>query len=93
MLGLYYFNWAGTPEEFKEYLGRVKSIADGIDGIEFKGVFTPSSEWHFVLLSELTSYEKGLEFLRTYRKKYGPPPVALAKAEVLHTLEEVGITP
>ena len=93
MLMLYYFNWAGTREEFKEYLGKLKSIADGIDGIDFKGVFTPTSEWHYVLLYETTSYGKGVEAYRTYMKKYGRPPVALAKVERLHTLEELGITP
>lgn len=92
MLGLYYFNWAGTPEEFKEYVGRVKSICDGIEGVEFKGLFIPTSEWHFVWLVEFTPYEKGLEILRTYRKRYGPAKVALAKAEILHTMEEMGIT-
>ena len=92
MLGLYYFNWAGTPEEFKEYIGRMKSICDGIEGVEFKGLFTPTSEWHFVFLVEFTIYEKGLEVLKTYRKKYGSAKVALAKAEILHTPEEFGIT-
>lgn len=92
MLGLYYFNWAGTTEELKEYVGRVKSISDGIEGVEFKGAFTPTSEWHFVLLFDVSSYEKGLEFMRTYRKKHGPPKVALAKAEILHTMEEMGIS-
>jgi len=93
LLILIYFNYAGKPEELKEFLGRTKSISNGIKGFEFKGMFIPMSEWHdYVLLFELTSYEKFLEFERTYRKKYGRPPVALAKAEILHTLEEFGIT-
>jgi len=92
LLILLYFNWAGKPEEFKEFLRRAKRISDGIKGAEFKGVFVPMSEWHYVLLFELTNYEKILEFERTYRKKYGQPPVAVAKAEILHTLEEFGIT-
>lgn len=92
MLGLYYFNWAGTPEELKEYIRRCKSISDGIEGVDLKGVFTPSSEWHFVWLYELTNHDKGLEFMRTYRKKYGPTKITLAKAETLYTLEELGIT-
>lgn len=91
MLILYYFNWAGTAEELKEYTGRCKSVCDGIKGVDLKGVFGPTSGWNFVQLFGATSYEKGLEIMRTYRKKYGPPKITLAKAEILHTLEELGI--
>jgi len=31
MLGLYYFRWIGTEEEFREYIGRVKEIFDGVE--------------------------------------------------------------
>lgn len=89
---LFYFNWAGKPEELKELLGRVKRISGGIKGVEFKGVFAPMSEWHYVLLFESTRYEKVLEVFRTYMKKHGHPPTALGKCEILHTLEEIGIT-
>ena len=91
MLGLYYFRWVGTPEEFKEYVGRVKSISDGIEDVEFKGVFAPSSEWNAVLLLEATSFEKALEIYRTYMKKYGPhPKIPVGKLELLLTFEEIG---
>ena len=71
MLVLYYFNWVGTPEEFKEYGKRVKNICDGIKGVDLKGVFAPSSEWSAVALLEAVSFEKALEVYRAYIKKYG----------------------
>jgi len=92
LLELLYFNWAGKPEELKELLGRVKRISGGIKGVEFKGLFTPMSEWHYVLLFESPSHEKVLEVHRTYMKKYGHPPTTLGKVEILHTLEDFGIT-
>ena len=44
MLFLYYFNWAGTPEELREYAGQMKSIIKGTEGVEFSGLFIPTSE-------------------------------------------------
>jgi hypothetical protein len=32
VFGLYYVRWVGTSEEFKEYVGRVEEISDGIEG-------------------------------------------------------------
>ena len=94
MLTLYYFNWVGTPEELKEYVGRIKSISDGIDGLNFKGVFAPSSEWNFVLLFESATFEKALECYRTYMKKFGPSgKIPLEKTEILFTFEELGYPP
>lgn len=94
MLGLYYFRWAGTPEEFTEYVARVKGIAEGIDGAHFKGVFMPTSEWSAVLLLEGTSFEKILAVYKTYLKKYGShPKITLAKLESLFTFEELGYPP
>jgi len=91
VLGLYYFRWAGSSEEFNEYLGRIKGISDGIEGANFKGVFSPTSEWSAVLLIEGTSFEKLLEIYRTYMKKYGShPKITLAKLELLFTFEELG---
>ena len=40
MLALYYFNWAGTSEEFKEFAGRVKSIVDEVEGVDLVGIFS-----------------------------------------------------
>jgi len=92
LLVLYYFRWVGTPEEFKEHVGRMKSICDGIKGVNLKGVFTPSSEWSAVALLEAASFEKVLEAYRTYMKKYGPhPKQTLAKTELLFTFEELGM--
>jgi len=93
LLGLYYFNWAGTLGELKEYIGKMKSICDGIKGVELKGVYTPTSEWNYVFLLEMTSYDKGLEVLKTYMKKHGHPKYTVGKVEIFHTLEELGMTP
>ena len=40
LLALYYFNWAGTSEEFKEFAGRVKSIVDEVEGVDLVGIFS-----------------------------------------------------
>ena len=90
MLGLYYFRWTGTSEEFKEYFSRSKEIADGIEGADLKGVFLPTSEWNYVALIQ-GSFDKIMEVYKTYLKKYGAhPKIPLAKLELLITMEEVG---
>lgn len=94
MLGLYYFRWVGKPEEFKEYVGRIMSICKGIEGVDFKGVFSPSSEWSAVLLFEGPSLDKGISVMKTYIQKYGDPPqIPVAKLEILFTFEELGYPP
>ena len=91
MLALYYFRWAGTSEEFNEYVGRVKAICDGIDGASLQGVFMPTSEWSAVLLLEGTSFEKIQELYRVYIQKHGAhPKITLAKLESLFTFQELG---
>ena len=91
MLFLYYFNWAGTPEELKEFAGRMKTIIKGTEGVEFNGIFIPTSEWHYVIVMKMTNYEKSLQIMRTYIEKFGWSKTSLAKAEVLHTFEELGV--
>ena len=92
MLFLYYFRWVGTPEELKEYGERSKSVIDGVEGVDLKGVFVPSSECSAVAVMEAVSLEKVLEAWRAYIKKYGPhPKEPLAKIELLFTPEEVGM--
>ena len=92
MLGLYYFRWTGTSEEFKEYFGRAKEIADGVEGADLKGVFLPMSEWNYVALIQGTSFDKIMENYTTYIKKYGPhPKIPLAKLELLLSFEELGL--
>ena len=92
MLGLYYFRWTGTSEEFKEYFGRAKEIADGIEDADLKGVFLPMSEWNYVALVQGTSFDKIMEIYATYIKKYGPhPKIPLAKLELLVSFEELGL--
>ena len=91
MLFLYYFNWAGTSEEFREFAGRMRSIINETEGVEFSGLFIPTSEWHYVLVMKATNYEKSLQVMKTYIKKYGWSKTSLAKAELFHTFEELGL--
>lgn len=91
MLVLYYFRWTGTDKELKEYVGKVNELANGIEGVNFRGIFSPTSEWNCVILFEGTSYENVLEVYKSYMMKYGPQPkIPVAKVEVLHTLQELG---
>jgi len=91
LLALYYFNWVGTSEEFKEYIGRIMGIAQGIEGVNFKGVFVPSSEWNAVMLIEAASFDKAMEIYKTYVQKFGPhPKTPVSKLELLCTFEELG---
>ena len=88
---LYYFNWAGTAEEFSEFVARMKSIIKGTEGVELNGIFTPTSEWNYVLVMKATNYEKSLQVMKTYIEKFGWAKTSLAKAEVFHTFEELGL--
>jgi hypothetical protein len=88
---LYYFNWAGTSEELREFAGRMKSIIDGTEGVEFSGLFIPTSEWHYVLVMKATTYEKSLQVMKTYIEKFGWAKTSLAKAELFHTFEDLGL--
>lgn len=88
MLALYYFNWAGTSEEFKDFTGRVRNIIDGIKDVELSGIFIPLSEWHYVMFMKATSYEKVMQVLKKYLEKYGRPKTSLGKVELFHTFEE-----
>jgi hypothetical protein len=87
---LYYFNWAGTSEEFKEFAERMKTIIGGTEGVEFSGLFIPTSEWHYVLVMKATKYEKTLQVMKTYIEKFGWSKTSLSKVELLHTFEELG---
>ena len=91
MLFLYYFNWTGTPEELREFAGQMKSISKETEGIEFNGLFIPISEWHYVMVMKTTSYEKALQVMKTYVEKFGWSKASLAKVELLHTFEELGL--
>ncbi len=91
MLFLYHFNWAGTPEELREYVGQMKGIIKGAEGVKFMGVFIPTSEWHYALVMDTPSYEKALQVMKTYVKKFGWGKASLAKVELLHTFEELGL--
>jgi hypothetical protein len=86
---LTYFNWAGTPEEFKEFANRVKSEFNEAEGIGLIGIFIPSSEWHYVLVWNVTAYVKVLQTYKAYSEKYGHLKFSLGKDELFHTLEEV----
>jgi hypothetical protein len=91
LLFLYYFNWAGTPEEFREFAEHMKSIIKQTEGAEFNGFFIPTSEWHYALVMKGTNYEKSLQVMKTYIEKFGWSKTSLAKAELLHTFEELGL--
>jgi len=91
LLLLYYFNWAGTPEELKEFVGRMKTIIKETEGVEFNGLFIPTSEWHYALVMKATTYEKTLQVMKAYIKKFGWTKTSLAKAELLHTFEDLGM--
>jgi hypothetical protein len=88
---LYYIRWVGTSKEFREYVGRLKGISEGIKGVVFRGVFAPSSGWNFAFLLETPSFDKGMDVYRTYMQKYGGqhPKVSVGKLELLFTLEEI----
>jgi len=91
LLFLYYFNWAGTSEELKEFSGRMKDIIKGTEGVEFNGLFMPTSEWHYVLVMKATNYEKSLQVMKKYIEKFGWAKTSLSKAELFHTFEDLGL--
>ena len=86
---LNYFNWAGTSAEFKEFVNTVKSEFAKSEGVSFLGVFMPTSEWHYVMVWDVTTYEKLMQTYKAYFEKYGQFKMSLAKLELFHTLEEV----
>ena len=89
---IYYFRWSGTSSEMKDYVEKVNGICDMTEGVNFKGVFMPSSEWSSAILFEGTSYDKVLGVYKTFMMKYGPhPKISLGKVEALHTFEELGM--
>jgi hypothetical protein len=90
LLVLYYFNWVGTSEEFKEFAGLMMSKVEGVEGVEPLGVFAPSSEWNYVAVMKTPSYEKALQTFRAYMKKHGRPKTSVGKIELFHTFEELG---
>ncbi len=89
MFVLHYFNWAGTPEDFKEFARIVKDEFSKAEGVNLIGIFVPTSEWHYVIVWDSKTYEKVLQIYRTYAEKYGRLKIALGKLELLHTLEEI----
>ncbi len=89
MLVLHYLNWAGTPEEFNRFSSQLKSQVKGIEGAEISGIYIPTSEWHYVVVWNVTTYEKVLEGYKKYSDKHGPLKMSLGKIEILHTLEEL----
>ena len=92
-VGLYYFNWAGKPEELNEFIGVVQEVFKAADEIDFKGLFVPNSEWNYAILYETASYDEAIEAFRNGMKKCGEkwqPRITLAKNELLYTREELG---
>jgi hypothetical protein len=89
LLVLFYFNWAKTSDEFKEFVGRMKNQGDGMEGTNLVGIFIPTSAWHYVMVWNSTSYENVLQILNSYSEKYGRLKISLGKTELFHTLEEL----
>ncbi len=69
----------------------MKNIIKQTEGVEFNGFFIPISEWHYALVTKATNYEKSLQVMKTYIEKFGWSKTSLAKAELLHTFEELGL--
>jgi len=91
LLGLYYIRWNGTPKELKKYIEKIEEIANSIEEANFKGAFTPTSEWNAVLLFEGTSFDNILNIYKQYMKKYGTnPKIPVAKFESLFSFDEIG---
>lgn len=89
LLVLHYFNWAGTSEEFKEFASRMKSQVDEVEDVKLVGIFIPTSEWHYVIVWNVATYENVLQIYKTYSEKYGPLKISLGRLELFHTLEEI----
>ncbi len=93
MLVLYYFNWAGKLDELNEFIEVVMEVFKATEGISFRGLFVPNSEWNYAILYETKSFDEALEAFRAGVKKYGDkwqPKITLSKTEILYTLEELG---
>jgi hypothetical protein len=69
----------------------MKNIIKGTEGVEFTGLFIPTSEWHYALVMKITSYEKALQVMKAYIEKFGWSKASLAKVELLHTFDELGL--
>ena len=92
MYFLYYIKWLGSSGEFERFLGRFEKIIKDIEGINYLGVFAPSSAWNFVFLFETSKFDSGLGVYREYmNQNVGENPfVEVGKLELLFTLEEIG---
>lgn len=69
----------------------MKSIIEGTEGVEFGGLFIPTSEWHYALVMKAPDYGKILQVMKTYIAKFGWAKTSLAKAELFHTFEDLGL--
>jgi hypothetical protein len=77
MLGLFWFNWEGTPEELKKFVEENKKETEKIDGITWKGCYTPTCEWNRVMVFKIDSADKW------YAMSTSNPNVSLGKGDVL----------
>lgn len=89
MLVLHYLNWSGTSAEFKAFREQMKNQANEMEGIKLVGIFIPTSEWHYVIVFDTTTYEKVLQTYKAYAEKYGALKTSLGKLELFHTIEEI----
>jgi hypothetical protein len=86
---LHYFNWAGSNEQFKEFVNIIKSQFARSDRATFLGFFIPTSEWQYVAVWDLKSYETVLQIYKSYSEKFGALKMSLGKVEIFHTFEEI----
>ncbi len=89
MLVLNYFNWAGTSAEFKEFREQIKGQVNAMNDVKLVGIFIPTSEWHYVVVFDVATYETALQTYKAYAEKYGALKVSLGKLELFHTIEEI----
>jgi hypothetical protein len=89
LLVLHYLNWAGTPAEFKEFVSQLKSQVGKAADVSLLGIFIPTNERHYVVVWNVSMYEKVLQMYKSYSEKYGPLKLSLGKIELFHTLEEI----
>lgn len=93
MLVFYNIRWAGTPEEFKELIVRMRGLCNEMEHVDFKNVYIPSSEWTHALLYKTKSIDNMQELYGRYIQTYGPTKILLAAYTIYHKYEELGLPP
>ncbi len=59
MIILFYFDWFGTADELNQFDEMVKNVSQQIEGIEYKGRYTPNQKkFHWIWLIESEDFGK-----------------------------------